>query len=223
MAAKRDAADAIGRCCQGKVHEIAHAVGDGPCCGLGVVEAAWDGMDLLMTQAERRSRPWRDHCHPLPATIRLSRTGRLAARPRACRRITCVHQNWRKQESRNARVWINASNRDMAMTEHADVVISRQGRSTGLMRQPAGAAGVDVAIVDGAPAGARRLACQAVRAPHPRSARSAPGRRAVRLAGQLHNVVHFHVPLDISDFPLGAIRARALAEPYRARPRRLGW
>ena len=91
--------------------------------------------------------------------------------------------------------------RSVAMTEHAAVIVG--GGPTGLMLAGELAlAGVDVAIVE-------RRASQELTGPRARGLHSRTievlDQRGVAerflSQGQTHTVVHFHVPLDISDFP----------------------
>ena len=110
------------------------------------------------------------------------------------------------------------------MTEHAVVIAG--GGPTGLMLAGELAlAGVDVAIVERR--ASQDLAGSRAGGLHSRTIEVLDQRGiADRFLsqGQVHQVVHFHmIPLDISDFPTRHNYVpRAVAEPHRAHPGRLG-
>src|SRR5579884_1328871 len=115
------------------------------------------------------------------ANTSLARTGGLAARPRSCRKVA---EEWR---------W--------AMSEHA-VVIAGGGPAGLMLAGELALAGIDVAIVERRCS--QHLAGSRAGGLHSRTIEILDQRGiADRFLsqGQLHKVVHFHVPLDISDFP----------------------
>ena len=125
--------------------------------------------------------------------------------------------------SRAAELAAAAETTGVAKTNHAVVIAG--GGPTGLMLAGELAlAGVDVAIVERRASqdltGSRAGGLHA-RAIEVLDQRGIADRFLAQ--GQTHQVVHFHIPLDISDCSHPAqLRSRAVAEPYRAHPGRVG-
>ena len=105
----------------------------------------------------------------------------------------------------------------MGTPEHAVVIVG--GGPTGLMLAGELAlAGVDAASSSGVPNRSSRALAWSAR-PHDRGARSARGRRALRVARTGGAGHHFPMPLDISDFPTRHPYGLALwREPLRGAP-----